>query len=296
MNLVLANTASTAGAPAGFGLLEAFLEDTWFPSRFADVPGTLTLTVGYGDIVNWGTLTEQALPTGVLGESQVSQWTDFNYTGVYPLLSAHLTSVGYPTDLPGTMPDGTENCWETPAQETALGQTVTAPYGYDGSIGIASTADGVNFDYGRGTPGAGQYDAFGVFTHEITEAMGRVDNLGSPGADIQDLFRWETPGLILSEDARGGYFSLDGGNTDLQNYSPTIGDPGDWNGANPNDPFNYTTPPATYTSAFTGPDIGQINADGFTWTPGNSAKAGGGHAAGSMSPQQFAISEAQHFI
>lgn len=256
MNLILQEDASCASAPAGFQNDVAFLE-SWFDSRFADSPITLEIDVGFGECAG------APLPSGALGESQVAQWLSFNYlTQVVPALATYLYDNGVPFPyFPPNTADGSGIVDLTVTQATELGLLPNNPV-FGGYIGIASVPF---LDYGRGTPPGNKYDAFGIFTHEITEVMGRDDTPGTPYTTIEDLFRYLSPGILLDE--QGGDFSTNDGNTPQAYYNTNpAGDPGDWNGANPNDPFNAYTNPGTYTSALTAADQSVMTNIGFIWT------------------------------
>jgi hypothetical protein len=71
----------------------------------------------------------------------------------------------------------------------------------------------------------------GVALHELTHALGRVAGLQQGGPNDftpQDLFHYTAPGsLQLSEGSNPGYFSIDGGITNLDNFDATNHD-GDW--------------------------------------------------------------------
>src|SRR5262249_2888139 len=82
----------------------------------------------------------------------------------------------------------------------------------------------------------GEYDFFGVASHEITEVMGRYGfgQNGSGGADSPiDLFRYFSPGNrdLAPTFIGSNYFSIDGGATVINTFNTTCcGDLSDWSG------------------------------------------------------------------
>jgi hypothetical protein len=82
---------------------------------------------------------------------------------------------------------------------------------------------------------AGQFDFFGIAAHEISEAMGRSLAVGktiSGFANVYyplDLFHYSAADVRTFAGTQTGYFSIDGGVTNLDNFNTTIGhDFGDW--------------------------------------------------------------------
>jgi hypothetical protein len=147
-----------------------------------------------------------------------------------------------------TDPSTTGRYFISTAEEKALGLLA----------GNNPASDGT-FTYNRNQPFTfsttnrmqpGQFDFVGVSEHEISEIMGRIPGLGgsiggSPGFLPYDLFRYTGAGTrgITNTDG-GNFFSIDNGTTNLQGYNNAAangGDPQDWNGANPTDPYNAFT-------------------------------------------------------
>ena len=81
-----------------------------------------------------------------------------------------------------------------------------------------------------------QYDFFGVVAHEFSEIMGRQmmdgeDFAGAPGYTALDLFHYSAPGIPDFSGTTPGYFSPNGGFTNLGNFNTDhYGDFGDWAG------------------------------------------------------------------
>jgi methionine-rich copper-binding protein CopC len=90
------------------------------------------------------------------------------------------------------------------------------------------------------TPGT--YDFFGVVAHEISEVMGRIFLLGSSiggtanSYDAKDLFHFSAPGVRSFTGTQPGYFSVNNGTTNLDNFNTNSnGDFGDWAASAGND-------------------------------------------------------------
>jgi len=80
-------------------------------------------------------------------------------------------------------------------------------------------------------PGAGSFDAQRATEHEVDEVLGLGSflNNGATNLQPQDLFSWSSPGTrnITSNGTR--YFSINGGTTNIVNFSQdSTGDFGDW--------------------------------------------------------------------
>ena len=95
--------------------------------------------------------------------------------------------------------------------------------GFDGSVGFANAS----YSYAVDTaPAAGQIYFVGVVEHEISEVMGRSSQLETPSQSQPtalytplDLFRFQGQNGNRQTTSSGpSYFSVDNGNTDLNNY------------------------------------------------------------------------------
>jgi hypothetical protein len=137
-----------------------------------------------------------------------------------------------------------------PAQEKALG--LLDPNN-SGSDGTATFDDAPNlFDYNDADGvAANEYDFFGVVAHEFSEIMGRTMRVGqtvgsgptaSPNSySLFDLYHYSANGVRVLTNSPG-YFSLDGGKTNLQTLHSGNGDVGDWADAVPDDSFGTAFP------------------------------------------------------
>jgi hypothetical protein len=98
---------------------------------------------------------------------------------------------------------------------------------YDGIVTLNSAAP---YQFVR-PPNSNNYDAQTAVEHEIDEILGLGSRLNNPGTDLrpQDLFSWSSPGVRSISTSGTRYLSIDGGNTNIVNFSqiPNF-DFGDW--------------------------------------------------------------------
>jgi len=198
---------------------------------------TINIQVGFGEVAG------QSLPSGALAASE-----SYGYLEKYATVAAALkqdanwSAVQKSADatLPATDPTKGGNFFVTTAEAKALGQ-VGASSSVDGYIGLSSS---YGFSYNQ-TAQLGKYDAVGALEHEISEVMGRVGSLGSAfGSNIYtplDLFRYTSPG-VRDLTPGPGYFSVNGGTTNLGTYNnPKVsgGDVADWGPGIRGDSYGY---------------------------------------------------------
>ena len=131
--------------------------------------------------------------------------------------------------LPHTDPLGARFYYVPYAEAKTLGEISSTGTEVDGYIGVSKT---VSLDFSQPTA-SGYFDAVGALEHEFSAVMGRVGAVGAAyGAGLYtplDLFRYSAPGVrATSASASSPYFSINGGVTNLGNYS-TTSDFGDWN-------------------------------------------------------------------
>jgi len=196
---------------------------------------TINLNVG------WGEVGGNALPSNGLGASYFYLSGPYTYSQIVNALSAHATSSDDSaalTSLSGSDPTNGGHLVLTTAQAETLG--LLSYSGNDGSIGFGSGFAYTFAPLDRAVGGA--YDFIGTAVHEIAEVLGRVAFLGSTVGSItnayslQDLFRYSA--LNTRDLGAGGYFSPDGGKTNLNKFNTGGGDAGDWAGSAGNDSFN----------------------------------------------------------
>jgi hypothetical protein len=223
MNINIQFDASADKAPAGFEsavLAAVQLLDSQFTA-----PVTVTIDVGYGEVDG------HPMGGGALGES-ISSLTDVTYA---QLLSALPAGV-----LPASDPTGGGTFTITTAEAAALGLPHPAA-GIDGHVGFSSTLPFTYDPANRAVPHT--FDFIGIVEHEITEVLGRMSMLDSNAYSLMDLFRYSAPGVHSLSPNQTAYFSIDGGQTNLDNFNSNPGgDLGDWAASAGNDAFLAFSP------------------------------------------------------
>jgi hypothetical protein len=226
--------SSVSGAPTGFvATVNAVAQ--FFQTTFSDNV-TINVAVGFGEVAG---------QTGISLGASITQLGSYTYTQIRNALAGDArtsddsSAVG---TLPASSPSGGATYWVSTAQAKALGLS-GASGALDGSMGFSSTAN--IFDYDR-TDGisAGKYDFFGVVAHELSEIMGRQLMVGQTfsghanSLEPMDLFHYASAGVRSFSGTQTGYFSLDGGGTNLDNFNTnSAGDFGDWAASAGNDAF-----------------------------------------------------------
>jgi hypothetical protein len=105
--------------------------------------------------------------------------------------------------------------------------TVAAGGPYDGIVTLNSAAP---YQFVR-PPNSSNFDAQTGVEHEIDEVLGLGSRLDTSNGNVrpQDLFSWSSPGARNISTSGTRYFSIDGGNTPIVNFSQTANtDHGDW--------------------------------------------------------------------
>lgn len=172
---------------------------------------------------------------------------------------ADLTAIA---SLPGSDPTGGGNYYVSSAQEKALGLIPPSGGPIDGSVAFGGSS-AFNFDPNNRAV-AGKIDFVGVAEHELTHALGRIAGLQQDGPNEytpMDLFRYAGPGTRQLTVNSPAYFSIDGGQTNLDNYD-TFLDASDW-ASSLGDAFNAAAQIGV-ANVITLADITQMDVIGFT--------------------------------
>ncbi|MGZ5017164.1 MAG: NF038122 family metalloprotease [Methylobacter sp.] len=190
-------------------------------------PITETIQVG------WGENAGSAIPSTALASGGYLNPVLCTYSQVKNALTAAANSNGCAymvSNLPAS--DPTVNNWYSVSQAEAAALGIPNPNAgaIAGAIGFNSTVD---WSYNLNTIGRYQYDLVGAAIHEITHALGRFSGVNIPVYGVVtpiDLYTYAAKGVLqVSKGMAGGYFSVDGGVTNLNNFDPTYnGDSVDW--------------------------------------------------------------------
>jgi len=220
--------ASVNSAPAAFvSAIGSVIQ--WFQSHFNDAV-TVNIDVGYGEVNG------QSLGTGALGES-LTYLSSYSYSALKNALTADATTSNDKTavgTLPATSPaphGGT--FWISTAEQKAV-KLLGPSSNLDGYVGFSSASNIFDYNESDGIK-AGQYDFFSVVAHEFSEVMGRQTLDGgtigrtSNSYEPLDLFHYSSNGVRDFSGTTAGYFSIDKGATNLNNFNTNRGgDFGDW--------------------------------------------------------------------
>ena len=272
-----------ASAPDGFkATVEAVA--AFFESTFTD-PVTVNVKV------------ERGLSGGLLGHSDYALTGPYTFAQITTALAQETHSgsdVIALAHLPTVDPiSGTHAYYMTSAQAKALG--LQGPSNaLDGTVQFANNPP---FDYDRSdgiTPGS--YDFYGTVAHELSEVMGR--ELNAIGNEVQtgkpngyypfDLFKYSAAGVPTFVGTTAGYFSPDGGVTNLDNFNADSDDDfGDWASSAGDDAFRAFSD-AGVVNAVTPTDIVVMDVIGWDAAPGTAGLValfghGGGGSGGSAS-------------
>jgi hypothetical protein len=252
MNIVAQYDSSVTNAPAGFKT--AVQAAVNYIDHLIATPITVSLTF------SWGELQGQALGSGAIGES-ASTGNLFSYSSVLADLTQAATSTADHqalATLSSSDPTNGGSFYLAAAQELAFGQSVSAST--DGEVALNSS-DPYSFNPADRAV-SGEYDAIGVLEHEITEALGRISDLGQGSRYTPlDLFRYSAPGQHELTPASGD-FSVDGQHMLLQYNNPSNGgDGGDWANAVQGDSFG--TAYAGVEGAISPADVLELDVLGY---------------------------------
>lgn len=215
-----------------------------------------------------------AATNSYLGQSNTSLLETGNTTTGYnllaqPLLNADsslvLASAAKVTAQAGTY----ANLAITSAEAKALNIVSAQGSGLDGTITFSSS---FNWDTNTSTSGSiqsNQYDFIGVAEHELSEVLGRISGLTNAAITPLDMLRYSgtAPTGVNSFSTSSSlnyYLSLNGGISSLTALNAQAGgDLGDFNGNNPNDPFNAFTSPGQF-DRLNGTDTAVMQALGYS--------------------------------
>ncbi len=226
MQINLSWDSSVSGAPAGFQA--AVQQAATLLGQSILNPITVSIQVG------WGEDAGSPMTSGALGGFSQSVMADYylgqiqqNNSQITASLSGQLAKNDIALATSSNLPSGTLVL--STAQAQILGIPYTASSSYDGAIGFATSFPSSVFLAGA--------------IHELTHALGRVNGWVSGGTWLTtlDMYTYSAPGQLWAPNATvPGYFSLDGGVTNLGNFS--LADAGDFSSSTGSgDPFSEMT-------------------------------------------------------
>jgi len=265
--------SSVQSAPVAFKA-DVIAAVNYYESMFS-LPATLNLAVGYGEIN--GT----ALSANDLGESEGELLT-MSYAQLVAALQANnsnATDASVLASLPKTSPVSGGYVITT-AEAKALGLLAGANAALDGYVGFDISSA---FSYNDSTGvTAGKYDFMSVALHEISEVMGRYVLAGATlGTNthyygILDLLHYAATDVHDFTQSTPGYFSANGGVTNLGNFNTIAGgDPGDWASSVADNSYDAYSSSGT-VNVVSNSDLTLMNAIGWDLNgPGIAATATG---------------------
>lgn len=187
---------------------------------------TVTINVGWGEDAGTPFTSATGLALGGPDNGAVCSYAQL--TGALTAQAAANGCAFITANLPATDPTSGAGSWAvSQAQAKVFGlsdPTVTAT---DGSIGFASDVSW-NFT-GSQNIGASQYDLAGTALHEITHALGRLNDASYGYYSPINLYTYASQGALQLGASAPAYFSTNGGATNLNSFDmSTNGDPADW--------------------------------------------------------------------
>jgi hypothetical protein len=215
------NPTFTAGFNANFGVNAAAAQSAW-------IAASNVFTSNFSDNIIVNITVDAVAGTGVFGQSSTFL-NSFSYTTLRGAVvgDAKTPDDGIATGAGGSVSaadpvGGTHTWWVSRAEGKALG-LIASDLLNDGTTTFGA---GNPFTF-SGAIAAGTYDFKGVAAHEISEVLGRLGISGgtignNPNSySLIDLFSWRGGTRRLTNGGAGnqGFFSIDGGTTQLKLYN-----------------------------------------------------------------------------
>ena len=214
----------------------------FFEGRLLD-PVTINLTVKYG-----------ALDDDILGQSKNAGYKGFTYDQIRAALADDAVSASdVAALLPASDPIAAAHTYVLDtAQQKALGLLDGGAPGIDGTVTFQNAPGTFDFDRSDGIT-ANLTDFAGTVAHELSEILGRTMEVG-PGRQqffgasygLLDLYHYSADG-VRELTKSPGYFSIDGGKTNLDSFNTGKGDAADGRRAPATTPSSTTVRRASST-------------------------------------------------
>ncbi|NDU90918.1 MAG: DUF4214 domain-containing protein [Ferrovum sp.] len=256
MQINLSWDSSVASAPSSFKTEVQQAANMLDQSILNNV--TVTIQVGWGED-GGASIPSSAAATGGPSSTTFASYGPTNNSQAIATLKNQALLNGYQdiaTTLPASNPFGSNYLMLSATEAKVLGVSNPYPAKYDGSIGFSTTDTTIS--------SAG---IVGIALHELTHALGRVngwvDSQGTSWYTPLDLYTYSAPGQLWnpSNTSTPGYFSIDGGVTNLGNFSTW--DPADFSNTI-TDPFGAQVAGSRIT--FTSLDLQVMQTLGFNTT------------------------------
>ncbi|MDR3506082.1 MAG: NF038122 family metalloprotease [Acidocella sp.] len=241
MDIVLSFTSSASLAPSGF------ISDVQYAASMLDTLITDNITLALS--VDWDT------SGSVLGEASFNATNYVSYSQLVSALQTHASAavgLGLASgsialesvlNMPTTDPTNGRGVWLSGAQAEALGLAPSSnTTALAGSATFGTGGAALNFST-TDLSVPGEITFLGVALHELVHALGRAGWGDGSVYSLMDLLRYHAPGVLeesgnsLSGTSPSAYFSIDGGKTNLADFS-TTSDFYDWSPTVPNDSFD----------------------------------------------------------
>lgn len=260
MDIVFTYDSTVGSAPSGF---KTALADA---ATYLDQLITNNITVNID--IGWGEVDNQSLGSDLAATSLADNEISYSRlkTALYDARDSSATDTAY-ANLPATDPSSSGLVSVAPAQEKAWGILPANASAIDAWVGFSSS---YNFDFSStGAVPSGEYDFIGIAEHELTHALGRTSLIGQtiPILDtpypptLLDLYRYTGAGVLATTASQSAYFSIDGGTTNLNNFS-TSSDLSDWASSAGTDSFDAYLPSGTRLP-MSATDVTEMNVLGY---------------------------------
>ena len=248
--------SSVSSAPAAFQ--SAVIAAGQTLGSYIDNPITINVQIGWGE--NAGT----PVTTGKFAALSESHGITYTFAQIRTALTGLATSGDDQTSVAWLqqqpVPVGTDPYYVNRAQEKLFGVLSGTDPGVDASIGFSSTA-AFGFNPAAGIA-AGQTDLTGIALGQLTLALGRIAGHSSGLYQPLDLFRFSAPNTLQPTQGQPAYFSVDGGNTHLNNYETVSSTGSFWVTTDPTDVLNFSST-AGVVQVLTPTDLRQMDVLGY---------------------------------
>jgi hypothetical protein len=253
MNILFNWDASVNSPPSGYDITDfkaaIMAAGAQIDHLFSNINVTLSVDVGLGEVGG------PALSSGAAAEGRPVAGAWLPYDKAVAELKAHTTNqanLAQLAKLPSTAPTGLSNIYASAGELKAWGLLDPNSVEADGIVGFSAV---LPYATTSDRAVAGKYDLQGMAVHEITHAL-----FGRIGGSALQLADYTSPGVFAPSGA-AGYFSLDGGVTNLGSFSTQ--DTADWAKGGDGDPLDLYAYPGIAETNITPQDLALLSWLGF---------------------------------